>query len=255
VRRCGYEIPTPEGIEMTDTNSNTNKSTAGGVAAIVSGSVIALLALALVAGGGAVVWGKAAKQDSAGYFTTHTHRFGASTYALTQDKMEIGNVHWLPVRPWFRIRAASDKPVFVGIARTADVNRYLAAVAHTQTQNLEYDPFRVDYETIAGTKAPAAPATRTIWAASATGTHDVSVNWRLQKGTWSVVVMNADASRGVHADVDLGAKVPHLGWILAGLFGGGGILGAASALLIVIGARNLGGGGTVPVAEISPVSA
>jgi hypothetical protein len=242
---------------MNDKNTTTtHKSSAGGVAAIVSGSVIALLALGLLAGGGAIVWGKAAKQDSAGYFTTHTHRFAASSYALTQEKVEVGNVHWLAIRPWFRIRATSDKPVFVGIARTADVNRYLQNVAHTETRDLEYDPFRVDYRAIGGTKAPAAPGTRSIWAASATGTHGVAVNWRLEKGSWSVVVMNADASRGVHADVDLGAKVPHLGWILGGLFGGGGGLLAAAGALILVGSRNLGGGGAAPVAaELSPASA
>jgi hypothetical protein len=239
---------------MTDT-TKTTKSSAGAVAAIVAGSVVGLLSIGLLAGGGALIWGKAAKQDSAGYFTTHKHHFGASSYALTQDKIEIGNVHWLSIRPTFRVRATSDKPVFVGIARTADVNRYLSSVAHAETKNLEYDPFRVDYRTIGGTQAPAAPSTRHFWAATATGTHDVAVNWRLEKGKWSVVVMNADASRGVNANVDVGAKVPHLGAIIAGLFAAGGALLAAAAALILLGARNLGGGGTAPAPELSPASA
>src|SRR4051812_50204316 len=43
----------PEGTEMTDTTKSKNKSTAGGGAAIVAGSVIALLALGSPPRGGA----------------------------------------------------------------------------------------------------------------------------------------------------------------------------------------------------------
>ena len=52
-----------------------NRSSAGSVVMIVLGSLIGLIALALLAGGGGVIWADHAKKDSAGYFTTNDHRF------------------------------------------------------------------------------------------------------------------------------------------------------------------------------------
>ena len=221
-----------------------NRSSAGSVVMIVLGSLIGLIALALLAGGGGVIWADHAKKDSAGYFTTNDHRFEAPTYALTHQGVKIGKVPWIGDTK-IRVRAtAADpaKPVFVGIARTDDVQRYLANVPHTETENLEYDAFSVDYRNVAGTQAPGRPGAQHIWAASAVGTDKVSVAWPIQKGSWSVVVMNADGSRDVAADIDLGANVRHLGLITGGLFGGGAILLGLAALLILGGSRGVGGG-------------
>jgi hypothetical protein len=49
-----------------------------------------------------------------------------------------------------------------------------------------------------------------------------------QDGKWRIVVMNADGSAGVHADVAIGGRFPNLVW-----FGIGGIIGGA--LLLVLG--------------------
>jgi hypothetical protein len=225
------------------------RNSAGAVVMIVLGSLIGLIALALLAGGGGVVWADHAKKDSKGYFTTKAHHFEAPTYAITHQGVKIGKVPSIGDTN-IRIRVSGSKPVFVGIARTDDVQRYLANVPHTETDDLNYDPFTVDYRNVAGTQAPARPAAQPIWAVSAVGTDKVSVAWPIQKGRWSVVVMNADGSRDVAADVDLGAKVKHLGLFTGGLFGGGAILLGLAALLILGGARGVGGGSsTEPVVD------
>jgi hypothetical protein len=59
----------------------------------------------------------------------------------------------------------------------------------------------------------------------------------VEHGNWSVVVMNADASRGVDAEVRAGAEVPFLepaGWValIAGL-----VSLALAALLAFVGLR------------------
>ena len=53
--------------------------------------------------------------------------------------------------------------------------------------------------------SPAAPAAQHIWAAEP-APH--SLHWNVQSGDWSVVVMNADGSRGVSAAVSAGAQGP-----------------------------------------------
>ena len=44
-------------------------------------------------------------------------------------------------------------PVFVGIGRTTDVNRYLRGIAHDVVADVDLDPFSVDYRTVTGSQA------------------------------------------------------------------------------------------------------
>ena len=68
------------------------------------------------------------------------------------------------------------------------------------------------------------PGDSDIWTASASGTGDQQLTWDATSGDWVVVLMNADGSRDVAADVAVGATVPALGWLVAGLLAVGGVL-------------------------------
>jgi hypothetical protein len=58
------------------------------------------------------------------------------------------------------------------------------------------------------------------------------VDWEARDGRWAVVVMNADGSRAVTADVSVGAKLGILPWIAAALLLVGLIALAAGAAMI-----------------------
>ena len=63
------------------------------------------------------------------------------------------------------------------------------------------------------------------------------MTWKVREGDWPVVLMNADGSRGVVADVDLGAKLSFLLWVALGLFLGGVLVVGGSTALVVLAAR------------------
>jgi len=56
--------------------------------------------------------------------------------------------------------------------------------------------------------------------------------WDPKDGTWRVVVMNVDATRGVTSDMSVGAELDSVLWIGLGLLGIGALLAAGTALAI-----------------------
>ena len=95
----------------------------GRIAPVVAGGLVGLVAIALLIGGGALLWGDGEKDD-AGYLSTGTHGLHTGTYALATDNLDIDldGAGWLLDADRLghvRVQATSrdDKPVFVGIAR------------------------------------------------------------------------------------------------------------------------------------------
>ena len=92
-----------------------------------------------------------------------------------------------------------------------------------------------------GSAVPGVPAAADFWVATASGRGTQALTWEPEGGRWAVVVMNAAGSRGVTADVSVGAKsdvVLSIGIVLLGL---GIIFLAGSAGLIWIAVREPGG--------------
>jgi hypothetical protein len=100
------------------------------------------------------------------------------------------------------------------------------------------DPFEAEYRESAGSRRPAAPPDERFWVASAQGAGDQTLTWDVEHGNWSVVVMNADATRGVDVELSAGAEVPFLEpaglrALIAGL-----VTFSLAALLAVLGIRS-----------------
>ncbi|HUU61005.1 MAG TPA: DUF4389 domain-containing protein, partial [Acidimicrobiia bacterium] len=77
------------------------------------------------------------------------------------------------------------------------------------------------------------PGEQGFWVASTEGPGSQSVTWDVERGSWSVVVMNATAGSGVAVDFEAGARIGLLLAIGLGLLFGGLVLGALAAALIV----------------------
>ena len=79
-----------------------------------------------------------------------------------------------------------------------------------------------------------------FWVARASGSGEQTLDWEPEDGEWRAVVMNEDASRGVSADLSIGAELDSVLWIGIGMLLFGGLLAAGAALAITAGARRRG---------------
>jgi hypothetical protein len=218
---------------------------AGSVAAVVAGALAALFALGAFAVGGVLLYADGQKGHD-GYLTTASHRFHTKTNALTTENVDLNT----DAPGWFvdgsglghvRLRASSNdgKPVFVGVARTRDVDAYLRGTAHATVTDVDYgtfDRFHASYRTHGGSR-PAPPVQQRFWVASASGPGARTLDWKARDGQWSVVVMNADGSSRVDTAVKAGSDAP---WLTAAAWtsmGVGALIAALAAALLVAGLR------------------
>lgn len=224
----------PKAPSVADTAHGRSRWSGGRITALVVGMLLVLVSLALLGGGGTGVWADLTQRDT-GYVTTGVHSFSSSGSALATEHTQLGSagVGWLyspGLLGKVRIRvtpAAASSPLFVGIGRSSDVDRYLAGVGHTVIS----DFFGNTVEAIPGGKPRSLPGTRSFWAASSAGPGARTLQWKPKGGTWTVVVMNADGRRGIDVRADLGARMPAVVWIATGLLIGGAIFLVAGGLL------------------------
>jgi hypothetical protein len=216
---------------------------AGRIALIVTGAVAALVSTALIVGGIAALWGDSQK-DSDGYLTTKSQRFEAGGRALATENldMDLGDADWVAQtddlgRLKITAESRDQKPLFVGLARTSDVESYLSGVPYSTVTDVDASPFRADYERHAGNRHPVSPEHAGIWEASSDGRGEQSIDWQIEDGDWSIVVMNADGSLGVDAEVSAGADIPFLDELGWSAIGSGAFALILSVGLIALGVR------------------
>jgi hypothetical protein len=217
--------------------------TAGRIVLIVVGVVVGVIALALLAGGCALVGVDRTQRDDDGFLVSPSQEFSSPTYAIVSETAELDTGGAEKALDTFlgtvRIASKSDRDVFVGIGPAAEVDRYLRGVAHDVVDDLDTtgDP---DYARRVGGAPAAAPGVESFWAASTTGSGEQTVDWEPVGGDWRVVLMNSDGSRGVSSDMSIGAELDSALWIGLGLLAVGALLAAGAALAITGGVRRRG---------------
>lgn len=213
---------------------------AGRVIAVLLGSISVLIALGLGAGAATVGIGGAVLRDDAGYVMTDSTQVQASTHALRTENLEInGGDAAHRVLGDVKVEVTgSGGPVFVGLARTSAVDRYLAGVAATTvvdmrgTAGFGMDPV---YRSTSGGAPSVVPGKAGIWATTSEGTGTRALRFEPRPGSWTLVVMNADGGTGITADVAVGATVPVLGWVVVGMLVAAVLFLALGAALLTVG--------------------
>jgi hypothetical protein len=218
--------------------------TAGRIVAAIVGAVLTLTSLGLLAGGGVLLGADRLARDG-GYVTSGTRTFTTPGYAITSDNFQLD-----PAGPsWFypsnildkvRVRVTSDNtssPVFVGIGRSDAVAAYLSGVQQTRFSDFAT---RHGVTQISGGAPTTAPAASRAFTTSVSGTGRQSLVWAAESGDWTIVVMNADVTRALSVRTDLGATIPSLPWIAAGLLVVGLVILAGGVALIAVPASRAG---------------
>lgn len=184
--------------------------TAGRVAATVVCAVVLALGSILVVAGVGAVGASGMMRGDGGLYTGDTEAWSSPGYAVRPYDTYVHG--WMMGDVEVTAASTAGKDVFVGLARTSDVERYLDA------------------------ETPPAPTASTIWVTSSSGPGTQTLTWPARSGHWSLVVMNADGSRHVSADVTVSAELP--------------VLAAASTTVLVAGVVLLVAAGVGLVAAI-----
>lgn len=215
--------------------------TVGRVVTLVIGSVLALVSLGLLGGGGTLLWaGQALRHD--GYVTEGTATYSTTGYALASERASLGRGLLLTglvgdVR--IRVTATSGRPVFVAIGPADQVAAYLSGTAYATVTGTGAGGIAAHD----GTGRPAPPRATGIWVARAAGAGTQVLRWTAQDGDWTAVAMNADGSAGVAVRADAGVSAPGLARLAVEIIIGGIVLGMLLAALIWVPTRLAAGAG------------
>ena len=218
---------------------------AGHIVAIVVGCLLLVPGLGMAAGGAAAAIGQAVATDDDGYFRFTLDRLDSSGVAIATTDLWIDDVEG-EASPWvfdfldvdLRLRvdgAGATDDVFVGIARSADVEAYLDGAAFSEV--VEVNDRTPRYQQVDGRRSIAPPTEQEFWTASASGSGEQQLDWDARGGRWSVVVMNADGSPAVAADVEVGARSGAVTPVAITLLVMGGVVTVVALVLVVVGAR------------------
>ncbi|HEX6921744.1 MAG TPA: DUF4389 domain-containing protein [Actinomycetes bacterium] len=213
------------------------KWTAGRIVSLVVGAVLGLASLGVLFGGVAALWADQTQRED-GFVTSGDETYSTGGAALATDRISIdAGPGWDVPHALLgdvRVRVTSADPgqaVFVGIAPADEVGAYLLGVRYTTLRDLSNDRGRTEHQ---GARSASAPAQVGIWSASASGTGTQSLVWAAEEGDWAIVAMNADGSPGLTVTADIGAEVPALPWVAAGLLIGGVVMLVLGVVLIVV---------------------
>ncbi len=210
--------------------------------------------LGLLAGAAAVagaIVGLIADRGADDFFLSDGDRFERSSFAITSEAVDVLTVTpgWVADRLTdavdIRVRGSSNdgSSLFLGIAASDDVEAYLTGVAYDEVDAIRFDGSDVDYVHHSGTSAPGTPGTETLWVVSVEGPGIQTLDWSVEQGEWSVVVMNADGSSGVDASLVRGVRLSNFVAVAWGVFAFGVISLLGGGLLMV---RGVGGPRTKP---------
>jgi len=207
---------------------------------LIIGILFILASPILLFGGGTLLWMDLTQKDDDGIITTETDQLERDSYAIVTESADIDldegwnmgwgwgwNLAWdLGDLVTFKVEGSNNddsKGVFMGVAQESDLIGYLSDVQYDEIIDfsIHSNGFDVDYKNHPGNSSPTAPTSETFWMESTYGTGTRVLEWELETGTYSLVLMNEDGSSDVDVDVSIGVKASWIFGIGIGFVAGG----------------------------------
>jgi hypothetical protein len=201
------------------------------VAFIVAAVLLCAFGLIALVGGAYITYLNVGT-DAEGYAISQNYpvQTSSSAFALWVAPMRItGAFSWLgnsniAATKWIVTTPNIGQEVFVGWAKASDVETYLSGFSYESPQSWQWhtEPYapeiNIPSTTTYNQGIPAVlPAQESFWTKTATTTNSTTIywnpTWNASNGMKVVVIMNADGSSGVHANIQFGFKVPILSWL------------------------------------------
>jgi hypothetical protein len=208
------------------------------VVGLIFASIAGVIGILMLLGGLGLIAAHTWARDSDGYYTSDEERLQTDGYAITTGQIDLGAdpADWAPddLLGTARVRAESTdgRPLFLGIARDIDVDTYLRGAAYAElTDFIDGEP---RYDEHPGRAPRRPPGSEDFWVAESQGPGERQVNWDVESGTWTTVVMNAAGAAGVSVDADAGVKIDWVIWVGVGLALVGMLLTVTAVVLILI---------------------
>jgi hypothetical protein len=212
------------------------------------------------------------RRDADGYYMSELFMVGRPSHAIVTGDIDLLRGRYETVvessvvlafvgdPAEVRMQGIASEPnaLFMGIAASTAVEEYLGGVARDEITAWEADRadiLDVEYRVYEGTvPPPGAPGTAGFWETSATGTGMQTLDWTIEPGDWTVVVMNADGSPGVMAELAFGAAPSDsVGTIVWTTFTLGIILLIGGVGLLYFALRRRGRDSTTPLPTGLPI--
>ena len=217
----------------------------GRILLLILGILLLLGAFPLLIGGGILLWVDISLTDAEGYISTKAYQLESDSYAIVTEPAHVDlDAGWDWGWGWFRgwdlgglvtlkIEGTNNNPkgIFIGIADTEQSSwqEYISDLEYDEIIRFSLSPYEVDYQNHTGSSEPEIPDSQTFWKYKVVGTGTQELEWELETGTYSMVLMNQDGSRDVDVDISLGMRIP----LILG-FGIGFLVGGVVALILGI---------------------
>lgn len=232
--------PTPPG-------STTTAPVKRAVVPYVAGGLALVIAAVLAVASAALLIADRTLPDKDGFLMTPDMAYRSNSYAITSEAVDLGQGNPRRMVPddifgeakIVVSRNDDGPPLFVGVAATEDVNTYLDNVAQSTLISVDMtdDQNTPSYRESPGGPPATEPGSQRFWTDSAEGPGPQSISFPVESGSWTVVLMRIDGSRGVSADIRAGATFPALGWLSAALLTGTGIFLLIGLAMLIGGSK------------------
>jgi hypothetical protein len=223
----------------------------GRILILLFGILLLLGAFPLIIGGGILLWVEISLKDSEGYISTSAYQLESDSYAIVTEHTRVDldeGWSWGWFRSWdlgdlvtLKIEGTNNNPkgILIGVAEAEESawQEYISDVEYDEIIQFSFSPYEVLYQNHPGSSEPEGPASQTFWKDKAFGTGTQDLEWELETGTYSMVLMNQDGSRDVDVDISLGAKIPLIFGFGVGLLVGGVVAITIGIIVIIFSLR------------------